>query len=56
MFAFVVLSYSFFSKTRTPRVWLGRTSPKWPVFCVEWDVKPQLAVWTQHWSSSTSTS
>jgi len=36
MFAFVVcLVFS-----TEPRDWLGRTFPKWPVFCVWWDLKP----------------
>jgi len=31
LFAFVVLGLVFFSTT--PRDWLGRMSPKWPIFC-----------------------
>jgi len=36
MFAFVVFGLVF---TTMPRDWLGRTSPKLPIF-VGWDVKP----------------
>jgi len=38
LFAFVV--FDLVSSVLCQEIGLGRTSPKWPLFCVEWDIRP----------------